>query len=167
MVSGPPTQEVSPAAPDPHRLSHRHSQRHPHLLQVLHQVSLDLVRVNFFYCAIHYKIQSKHIQLLLQYTSTAWHHFFAGSSNICTSCSTSIAITAVVSCAVSFIIGTLVGVVVYYCTVRKKSNCQKCYSLTIVRKQQQQQSAPVYEDVIVPSQNIELKENVAYGPVQQ
>ena len=37
----------------------------------------------------------------------------------------------------------------------------------MVRKQQQQQPAPVYEDVIGQSQNIELKENVAYGPVQQ
>ena len=99
--------------------------------------------------------------------------FLAGSSNeedttcICTSCYTSVAITAVVSCAVSFIIGGLVGAVVHYCTVRKKSNCQKCYSLTVARKQQQQQPPPVYEDVIGQFQNIELKENVAYGPVQQ
>ena len=82
------------------------------------------------------------------------------------SCFTSNVITAVVSCAVSFIIAALVGAVVHYCTVRKKCDCQKFYSLTIARKQQQQQPAPVYEDV-VPSQNIELKENVAYGPVQQ
>ena len=98
----------------------------------------------------------------------------AGSSNeedttcICTSCYTSVAITAVVSCAVSFILGGLVGAVVHYCTVRKKSNCQKCYSLTVARnKQQQQQPVPVYEDIVGQSQNIELKENVAYGPVQQ
>ena len=83
------------------------------------------------------------------------------------SCSTSNIITAVVSCAVAFITGALVGAVVHYCTVRKKSTCQKCYSLTVARKQQQQQPAPVYEDVIGQSQNIELKENVAYGPVQQ
>jgi len=69
---------------------------------------------------------------------------------------------------VSFILGALVGAVVYYCTVRKKCDCQKCYSLTIARnKQQQQQPVPVYEDVVGQSQNIELKENVAYGPVQQ
>ena len=113
-------------------------------------------------------------KLLFQYyssTSTTCHHFLADSSNegsnICTSCSTSVVITAVVSCAVSFITGALVGAVVYYCTVRKKSNCQKCYSLAIVHKQQQQQPAPVYEDVMGQSQNIELKENVAYDPVQQ
>jgi len=27
--------------------------------------------------------------------------------------------------------------------------------------------APVYDDIVGQSQNIELKENVAYGPVQQ
>ena len=81
--------------------------------------------------------------------------------------STSIAITAVVSCAVSFIIAALVGAVVHYCTVRKKCDCQKFYSLTIARKKQQQQPAPVYDDIVGQPQNIELKENVAYGPVQQ
>ena len=84
-----------------------------------------------------------------------------------TSCSTNVAISAVVSCAVSFIIAALVGAVVHYCTVRKKCDCQKFYSLTIARKQQQQQPAPVYDDIVGQSQNIELKENVAYGPVQQ
>jgi len=95
-------------------------------------------------------------------------HLFFIHSDECAqgSCSTSIAIAAVVSCAVSFIIAALVGAVVHYCTVRKKYDCQKFYSLTIARKQQQQQPAPVY-DIVGQSQNIELKENVAYGPVQQ
>ena len=90
-----------------------------------------------------------------------------------TSCSTSNVITAVVSCAVSFITAALVGAVMHYCTVRKKCNCQKkcdcqkSHSLTIAHKQQQQQPAPVYEEIVVQFQNIELKENVAYGPVQQ
>ena len=101
--------------------------------------------------------------------TTAYHHFPAGSideaGNISALCSTSVAITAVVSCAVSFIIAALVGAVVHYCTVKKKCDCQKFYSLTIARKQQQQQPAPVYEDIVGQSQNIELKENV--GPVQQ
>ena len=74
-------------------------------------------------------------------------------------------VTAVVSCAVAFILGALVGVVVHYCTVRKKSKCHKIYSMTVSHKEKQQ-PAPVYEDV-VPSQSIKLKENVAYGPVQQ
>ena len=93
----------------------------------------------------------------------------------CTGCSdapsishsTSIAITAVVSCAVSFIIAALVAAVVHYCTVRNKCDCQKFYSLTKAHKQQQQQPAPVYDDIVGQPQNIELKENVAYGPVQQ
>ena len=79
----------------------------------------------------------------------------------------SIAITAVISCAVSFILGALVVAVVHYCTVRKKCDCQKCYSLTTAHKKQQQQPPPVYEDVVGQPQNIELKENVAYGPLQQ
>ena len=66
----------------------------------------------------------------------------------------------------SFIIATLVGAVVHYCTVKKKCDCQRFYSLTIARKQQQQ-PAPVYDDIVGQSQNIELKENVTYGPVQQ
>ena len=67
----------------------------------------------------------------------------------------------------SFIIAALVGALAHYCTVRKKCDCQKFYSLTIARKQQKQQPAPVYDDIVGQSQNIELKENVAYGPVQQ
>ena len=43
---------------------------------------------------------------------------------------------------------------VHYCTV-KKCDCQKFYSLTIARKQQQQQPAPVYDDIVGQSQNIE------------
>ena len=44
---------------------------------------------------------------------------------------------------------------------------QKFYSLTIAHKKQQQQPVPVYEDIVGQPQNIELKENVAYGPVQE
>ena len=80
--------------------------------------------------------------------------------------STAIAITAVVSCAVSFIIAVLVGAVVHYCTVRKKCDCQKSYSLTKARKHQQQQPEPVYDYIVGQSQNIKLNDNVAYGPVQ-
>ena len=87
------------------------------------------------------------------------------------SCSTSVAVTAVVSCAVSLIIGALVGAVVHYCAVRKKSKCHKFYSLTLAHKQQKQQPAPVYEDIVaqkgtVDTTHIELRENIAYGPVQ-
>jgi len=87
------------------------------------------------------------------------------------SCPTSVAITAVISCAVSFIIAALVGAVVHYCAVRKKSKCHKFYSLTIAHKQQKQQPAPMYEDIVAPKgtvdpTHIELRENIAYGPVQ-
>ena len=95
---------------------------------------------------------------------------YAGSGNeaniIAGTCSTSNAITAVVSCAVQFIITTVIGVVVHYTVVRKKSKCQKFYSLIAARKQHKQQPAPVYKDVVGQSQRIEMKENHAYGPVQ-
>ena len=76
-----------------------------------------------------------------------------------------------VSCAVSLIVGALVGAVVHYCAVRRKSKCHKFYSLTIARKQQKQQPAPVYEDIVAHKRtgdptHIELRENIAYGPVQ-
>jgi len=95
---------------------------------------------------------------------------YAGSGNeeniISGTCSTSNAITAVVSCAVSFIITAVIGDVVHYAVVRKKSKCRKFYSLIASHKQQKHQPAPVYEDVVGQSQRIEMKENVAYGPVQ-
>ena len=71
-----------------------------------------------------------------------------------------VASAAAVSCAVSFIIAVLVGAVVYYC------DCQRFTSLTKARKQQQEQPAPVYDYIVGQSQNIELRENVAYGPVR-
>ena len=91
--------------------------------------------------------------------------------SFCGSCSTSVAVTAVVSCAISLIIGALVGAVVHYCAVKKKSKCHKFYSLTIAHKQQKQQPAPLYEDIVaqkgtVDLTHIELRENIAYGPVQ-
>ena len=110
------------------------------------------------------------VNILVQLMCVKWSLFssFTGSSDApSTSCSTSNVITAVVSCTVSFIIAALIGAVVHYCTVRKKCDCQKFYSLTIARKKQQQQPAPVYDDIVGQPQNIELKENVAYGPVQQ
>ena len=85
-----------------------------------------------------------------------------------TSCSTDIAISVVISGAISFIVAALVGTVVHCCAVKKKPKCQKLYTLTIGRKQQQkQQPAPVYDDIVSQSPNIEMEENVAYGPVQQ
>jgi len=76
------------------------------------------------------------------------------------STSASVAVITVIPSVVSFIIGALVGAVVYYCV-------QKCYYLTTAHKEQKQVPAPVYEDIIGQTQNIELKQNVAYGPVQQ
>ena len=95
----------------------------------------------------------------------------ANAGSICGSCSTSVVVTAIASCAISLITGAVIGALVQYCTVRKKSKCHKFYSLTIAHKQQKQQPAPVYEDIVaqkgtVDTTHIELRENIAYGPVQ-
>ena len=83
---------------------------------------------------------------------------YEGSGNeaniIAGTCSTSNAITCS-SCAVSFIITTVIAVVVHYTVVRKKSKCQKFYSLIAARKQHKQQPASVYKDVVGQSQRIE------------
>ena len=89
--------------------------------------------------------------------------FFYPDDCVQDSYSTSNVITAVVSCAVSFIIAALVGAVVHYCTVRKKCDCH----VRIAHKQQKQQPTPLYAEVGGQSKSIELKENVAYVPVQQ
>ena len=70
MVSGPPTQEVSPAAPPLHPHPHRHSQRHSYSPQVLHLISLDLVRVNICYYAVHFIRSSANLyESVLQQTN--------------------------------------------------------------------------------------------------
>ena len=93
----------------------------------------------------------------------------ADPGSICGSCSTSVAISVIVSSVVSLIAGAVIGAVMHYCAVKKK--CQKFYSLTIARKQQKQQPAPLYEDIVaqkrtVEPSHIELRENIAYGPLQ-
>ena len=76
------------------------------------------------------------------------------------------AITAIVCSLVTFITGTLCGALVPVCIIRwnKKERSSKPPPNT----QEQQQAAVVYEEVdTLRSQKIELKENVAYGPVNQ
>ena len=51
-----------------------------------------------------------------------------------------------------------IGVVVHYCAVRKKSKCQKFYSLSLARKQQKQQPAPVYEDIVAQKGTVDPTE---------
>ena len=72
-----------------------------------------------------------------------------------------VAITAIVC----LITGTLFGALVTVCINRlnKKGHSSKPAPNT----QEQQQAAVVYEEVDTQSKKIELKENVAYGPVKQ
>ena len=84
------------------------------------------------------------------------------------STSAAVAITAVVFLLVAFIAGTVCGALVNVCISRwnKKGRSSKPAPNT----QEQQQRAVVYEEVdTLQSQKIELelKENVAYGPVKQ
>ena len=75
------------------------------------------------------------------------------------------AITAVVCSLVAFIAGTVCGALLIVCISRwnKKGRSSKPAPNT----QEQQQAAVVYEEVDTQNKKIELKENVAYGPVKQ
>ena len=75
------------------------------------------------------------------------------------------AIAAIVCLLVAFIAGALCGALVTLCINRwnKKGRSSKPAPNT----QEQQQAAVVYEEVDTQNKKIELKENVAYGPVKQ
>ena len=75
------------------------------------------------------------------------------------------AITAVVCSLVMFITGALLGALITVCISRwnTKGRSSKPASNT----QEHQQAAVVYEEVDTQSKKIELKENVAYGPMKQ
>ena len=64
-----------------------------------------------------------------------------------------------------FIAGTLCGALITVCISRwnKKERSSKPPPNT----QEQQQAAVMYDEVDTQSKKIELKENVAYGPVKQ
>ena len=62
-------------------------------------------------------------------------------------------ITTVVTGITTFVIGVLTTVVVYHCISKSRSKKYK----------PEQQTAPDYE----PTDKIELRENMAYGPVQK
>ena len=76
-----------------------------------------------------------------------------------------LAITGVVCLLVAFITGALCGALITVCISRwnKKGHSSKQAPNT----QEQQQAAVVYEEVDTQNKKIELKENVAYGPVKQ
>ena len=94
------------------------------------------------------------------------------SSSIClipcshsASLAATVAITATVCSLVTFITGVLCGAVATVCISRWN---RKGQSSKPANTQEQQQTVPVYEEVDTQSQKIELelKDNVAYGPVK-
>ena len=75
-----------------------------------------------------------------------------------------IAITAVLCLLVAFIAGTVCGALLTVCI--SKWNKKRRSSKPAPNTQEQQQAVAVYEEVDTQSKKIELKENVAYGPVK-
>ena len=74
-----------------------------------------------------------------------------------------VAISVVLSSLVSFSVGALLAALLTYCCCvrgRKKSSWQP--HLTSL---EDTQAAPVYDEVV--ASKLELKENVAYGPVEK
>ena len=88
--------------------------------------------------------------------------FFAvdntGCANTGLSTAAAVGIAIALSSIVSFSAGLLVALVIAYCYIRR---LKRHYS-----PKDTQQPAPMYEDVsMVTGKDIELKENVAYGPI--
>ena len=76
-----------------------------------------------------------------------------------------VAIAAIICSLVTFITGTVCGALVPVCISRW--NKKGCSSKPVPNTQEQQVAAVVYEEVETQSKKIELKANVAYGPVKQ
>ena len=72
---------------------------------------------------------------------------------------------AAVTGTIALVIGFLVGVLLFYCISKLQSQSPNPESFP----QQQQQAGPVYEQVLATSRKgkMQLRENVAYGPVQR
>ena len=72
---------------------------------------------------------------------------------------------AAVTGTIALVIGILVGVLLFYCINKLRSQSPNPESFL----QQQQQAGPLYEQVLATSGEgeLELRENVAYGPVQR
>ena len=76
-----------------------------------------------------------------------------------------IAISAVVCLLLAFIAGSVCGALLTVCISR--GNKKRRSSKPAPNTEEQQQTVAVYETVDTLSRKVELKENVAYGPVKQ
>ena len=87
----------------------------------------------------------------------------AASEPTTLSTAVSVGITAVVIATIVLIVGFLAGVLVYYCINKHQTQSSKPGTSSHQQQQAvvpQHRAGPEYEEVV------ELKENVAYGPVQ-
>ena len=71
-----------------------------------------------------------------------------------------ISIAVVVTFVATFTLGNITGALVLYCIIRtvKRKSCE-------TTNQEPQPPAPEYEQVSLEPRKIELRENVAYGPM--
>ena len=76
-----------------------------------------------------------------------------------------VGITAVITGAITLVVGVLVGVLAYHCIIKyhlqnsKPESSPNSLQQTVTSSNPQQRAGPEYEEVV------ELKENMAYGPV--
>ena len=90
--------------------------------------------------------------------------FFTPAPDKSLSTTAAVAIAATVCSLVTFITGTLCGALVPVCISRW--NKKERSSEPAPNTHEQQQAAVVYEEVDTQNKKIELKDNVAYGPVK-
>ena len=76
-----------------------------------------------------------------------------------------VAITTIVCSLVTFITGALCGALLTVCISRW--NKKRRSSKPVPNTQEQQQTVVLYEEVDAQSKKIEVKQNVAYGPVKE
>lgn len=85
-----------------------------------------------------------------------------------------VGMTVVITAIVIILAEALVGIFLFYCINKHKSQSSKTdpsshqQHQAVSSSNALQQTGPVYEEVPIADQNekIELKENMAYGPVQ-
>ena len=91
-----------------------------------------------------------------------WQYSFSGASAMAISVGAAVAISVVLSSLVSFSAGALLAALITYCCCvrrRGKSSGQSHPSPS-----EGPQPAPVYDEVVAGK--LEVKQNVAYGPVE-
>ena len=106
----------------------------------------------------------RYLKLLYIFNKTSK---YAGNNSPQLSCGGALSLTAVICSTIFFVLGTVFGMLCLYFILRYKQS----HAIKTDQPAETQPPFPVYEDIHVspPSthnkQVIELKENVAYGPI--